>query len=52
MQRIFVKDYEFLYFAKGMGINISKNVSDKSSLKILDHAKQSAKDALEIFQKE
>ena len=39
--RIFVKDYEFLFFGKNMGKNISKNVSknlsSKYSQKLLDH---------------
>ena len=29
-----------------MGTSISKNINDKNSQKLLDHAKQSAKDAL------
>ena len=58
--RIFVKGYEFLSFAKNMGKiigkNISKNLSGKYSQKLLDHAKQSATDALKtaskrVFQK-
>ena len=28
--RIFVKDYEFLSFARNMGNNISKNLSSKN----------------------
>ena len=47
--RIFVKGYGFLSFAKNMGKNIgkniSKNLSGKHSQKLLDHAKQSAADA-------
>ena len=47
--RVFVKDYGFLSFAKTMGKNISKiiskKLSGKYSLKLLDHAKQSATDA-------
>ena len=47
--RIFVKGYGFLSFAKNMGKNhgknISKNLSSKYSQKLLDHAKQSATDA-------
>ena len=42
--RIFVKGYGFLL--KNMGRNISKSLSSKYSLKLLDHAKQSATDAL------
>ena len=48
--RIFLKSYRFLSFAKRMGRNIgkyiSKNVSSKYTQKLLDHAKQSATDAL------
>ena len=44
--RIFAKCYGFLSFAKNMGKTISKNLSGKHSQKILDHAKQSAIDAL------
>ena len=43
--RIFVKGYGFLSFAKNMdkniGKNIRKNLSSKYSQKILDHVKQS-----------
>ena len=45
--RIFVKCYGFLCFAKNMGKNISKNLSSKYSQKLLDHAKQSATDTFE-----
>ena len=52
--RIFIKVFRFLYFAKNMsknvsknfGKNITKNVSCKYSQKLLDHAKQSATDAI------
>ena len=48
--RIFVKAYRFLSFAKNMykniGKNISKNLSSKCRQKRLDHAKQSATDTL------
>ena len=48
--RIFVKDYGFLSFAKNMRKNIDKkrsiNVSSKYSQKLLDLAKQSATHAL------
>ena len=37
---------------KGIGKNISKNVSGKYSQKSLDHAKTSATDALNTFQKD
>ena len=44
--RIFVKGYGFLSFAKNMGKNIrkniSKNLSGKYRQKLLDNAKQSA----------
>ena len=47
---IFKKSYGFLSFAKNMGANfgkiISKSVSSKFSQKLLNHAKQSATDAL------
>ena len=47
---IFVKGYGFLYFPKNMGKNIGKNISEnlngKYSRKLLDHAKQSATDAI------
>ena len=49
--RIFIKGYAFLSFAKNMskniGINLRKILSGKYSQKVLDHAKQSATDALE-----
>ena len=43
--RIFVKRYGFLLFAKNMGKNISKNLSSKYSQNLLDHAKHT--DALQ-----
>ena len=49
--RIFVKAYGFLSFARNMGKNISKNLSSKYSQKLLDHAKQSATDALKTASK-
>ena len=53
--RIFVKGYGFLTFAKNMGKNIGKNItknlSDKYSQKILDHAKKSATNALKTSSK-
>ena len=49
IDRIFVKGYGFLSFAKNMGknlgTNISKNLSGKLQ-KLLDHAKKSDTDAL------
>ena len=48
--RIFVKGYEFLSFAKNIGKNVGKNTrknfGSKYSPKRPDHAKQSAADAL------
>ena len=48
--RIFAKGYEFVSFTKTMGKNIgkktSRNVSSKYSQKPIDHAKQSATDAI------
>ena len=47
--RIFIKRYGFLSFAKNMGKNIGKNIRKiwlvgKYSQKLLDHFKQSATD--------
>ena len=54
-ERIFVKDYGFMYFAKNIGTNIgkniSKNLSGKYSQKFLDHTNQSAADALKTSSK-
>ena len=54
--RIFVKGYGFLSFAKSMCKKISKNISNnlsgKYSQKLLDHAKQSAEMLLKLLQKE
>ena len=53
--RIFVKAYGFLSFAKNMGKNIGKNISKKLSSKycqkLLDHAKKSATDAVKTASK-
>ena len=53
--RIFVKVYRFLSFAKNTGKNIgkdiSKNVSGKYSQKLLDRAKQYATDAFKTASK-
>ena len=49
--QIFVKCYGFLSFAKNMSKNVVKNLSDKYSEKLLDHAKQSATDALKTTSK-
>ena len=47
---MFVKGYRFLSFAKNISKNIGKNISKNStrkySQKFLDHANQSATDAL------
>ena len=47
--RMFVKCYGFLSFAKNLakniGQNISKSLNSKYSQNLLDHAKQSATDA-------
>ena len=51
--RPFAKGYEFLSFAKNKSQNIgkSKKLSGKYSLKLLDHAKQSATDAFKTASK-
>ena len=53
--RIFVKDYGFLSFAKNMskdiGKIISKNLSGKYSHKLLDHTEQSATGILKTILK-
>ena len=60
--RIFVKSYGFLPFAKNMGKNTGKNISKTLSgkyspgilaacQKILDHTKQSAADTLKTSSK-
>ena len=60
--RIFVKSYGFLSFAKDMGKNIGKNISKNLSgkyspsmlvtrQKLLDHAKKSAIDVLKTSSK-
>ena len=53
--RIFVKEYGFLSCAKNVGKNVSKkirkNLTGKYGHKLLDHAKQSATDALKPLQK-
>ena len=50
-EQIFEKGYGFLHFAKNIGKNISKNLSGKYSQKLLDHAKQSATNALKTTSK-
>ena len=53
--RIFVKGYGFLSFAKNMsrniGKNTSKNLPDNYSQKLLDHTKQSTADAVKTVSK-
>ena len=49
--RIFVKGFGFLSFARNIGKNISKNLNSKYSQISLDHAKQSATDALKTVSK-
>ena len=49
--RIFVKGYRFLSFAKNFGENIGKNLSSKYRQKHFDHAKQSAINALKTASK-
>ena len=49
--RIFVRGYGLLSFARNIGKNISKNLSSKYSQKLLDHAKQSATDLLKTASK-
>ena len=46
--RIYVKGYEFLSFAKNMG----KNLSNKYGQKLLDSAKKSTTDAIKTASKE
>ena len=49
--RIFVKEYGLLFFAKNIGKNISKVLSGKYGQKLLDHTKTSATDALKTTSK-
>ena len=53
--RIFVKGYGFLSFAKNMGKNIGKNMSKilggKYTQKLLDHTKKSVTDAFKTISK-
>ena len=46
--RIYVKGYGFLSFAK----NIGKNLSNKYGQKLIDTAKKSTADAIKLFLKE
>ena len=54
-EKIFIKGYGFLSFAKNMSTNIGKNATKyligKHSQKPLDHAKQSSIDALKTTSK-
>ena len=53
--RVFVKGYGFLSFAKNIGKsigkNISKNLSGEFNQKLLDHVKISAADAIKTSSK-
>ena len=49
--QIFVKGYGFMSFAKNISKNISKHLSGKNIQELLDHAKQSATDALKTSSK-
>ena len=44
--RTFAKGYGFLHFATNIGKDICKRLNSKYIQKLLDHAKQSAADAL------
>ena len=52
---IFIKGYGLLSFTRNLGKNIDKNISknlcSKYNQKLLDHAKQSAKDVLKTNSK-
>ena len=53
--RIYVKGYWFLSFAKNMDAHatkVAKNLSNKYSKKLLDSAKISTTDAIKLLQKE
>ena len=54
--RLFAKGYGFLTFAKNMGEDFGKNISEivsgKYSETCIDHAKQSATDAFKLLQKQ
>ena len=55
IDRIFVKGYGYLSFAKkiskNIGKNLSKNLTGKYSQKLLDHARKSATDPLKTSSK-
>ena len=44
--RVFVKDYGFLFFAKNICKNIGKKLSGNYSQKLLHYVKQSKRDVL------
>ena len=49
--RIFVKRYRFLSFAKNISKNVDKSLSGKYSQMPLDHAKKAATNALKTTSK-
>ena len=49
--RIFLKGYGFLSFAKNVSKNIGKNLSSKYNQKLIDHAKQSTTDTFKTAAK-
>ena len=52
--RIYIKGYGFLSFAKNIGMHatkVAKNMSDKYSKKLLDGAKKSTADAIKTASK-
>ena len=49
--RIYVKGYGFLFFAKSMGKNIGKNLNSKYSQKLLDSAEKSTTETAKVASK-
>ena len=49
--RIFVKGYRFLFFAKNIGKTFRNNLRGKYSQKFLDHVKTFATDAIKPINK-
>ena len=49
--RLFLKGYRFLYFAKNIGKHIGKNVNGKYSQKRPDYSKQPARGTLKTASK-
>ena len=49
--RVFVKDYGFLFFAKNICKNIGKKLSGNYSQKLLHYVKQSERDVLNWLHK-